>query len=694
MGASSNVYIHDDHVHKTPWTNWNGDWWTGFRITMGKETADRLNIFLGIFIVFVEAGFWGYISLALFQRNHRRQGRDALHHQLQAAFRNVGSSLGTLTTLFKFCRVWGWRVYWRRTGLPAVAAFVCLGFFAVAMPFILAESLLDSQGVEVLIRNLGNCGFWMATFTTSGTTAATLLINRTQEAVNYVDLCYNRDTPSNLCDSHLATRRLPMLEVSAAPCPFSSNVCLYKNQYPAFKWQTDQMDSHVHFGINAPPKDRILIQRTTVCAPLDVDLFTKVTPGAMTGEKLTAVYYGNGPVEDYTYVVSNYESVAKAAYHVDTAWSKPASGAQFAANFRPIQELVRNDADVAIVFLNNQGIPIKGTDGPCRDPFFSAMNESLPKQKDYYLADKAITAIGCTDQYAFGNPVTGLWTEPMSTIDASGWGNFTKDWHLSLDQKAAMASLAWASFNSGGIEGVILSLEADSLLAKKTPGVFMGFQNPISNEQWKKEVGYWFNIGLAKLQFGLIGIAVGPEDPTLPDLQNMLHTMAAGSKKIEERICNCQKVYSPDHKNYNLAGLLVLLLLGGLIGGVLPFLKQRILRLLFRKENLALQWNSHSTLQMQRMLIENVASGEAGWERVEDDVPRLIPHDAPVGYLDIAYEDGNGNRHPKWFSDAPAGAADPPEEDAQPASDSDAEPLIEGDPPAGQGDFEMQNLAP
>ncbi|KAK8144527.1 hypothetical protein G3M48_005708 [Beauveria asiatica] len=545
---------------------------------MTKDTADLLNIFLGILIIFIEAAFWGYLSLALFFINHRRQGRDALHHQLQAVFRNVGSSLGTLSTLFKFWKVWGWFACWRRASLPAVAAIVCLGFFVGGMPFILAKSLLDSQGVEILIRNLANCGFWAAAFTNSSTTAAALLVNQSREAVSYVDLCYNENTPSNACDYHLATRRLPTLAVFPARCQFSSEACFYKNQYPAFQWQTDQLDSHVHFGINAPPRDRILLQRTTTCAPLDVDRFTTVTAGTLTAEQITGVYFGRTPSHNSTYRVSNYESIAKPAYHIEP-----------------------------------------------------------------------ITAIGCTDQYAFGNPVTGQWTEPMSVSSTSNWPTFTQGWNLSVAQRAAIASLQWSVFSSRGIEGVILGLEIDALLAKKSPGMFSDFQNPIPNDQWKKEVGYWFNIGLAKLQFGLIGIAVGPRDPTLPDLQNMLHTLTVGEKDLENRICTSQKAYSPDHKNYNAVGLITLLVIGGLVGGVLPFLKHRLLRGLSRQKNRALQWNSYSTLQMQRMAIERVGViGGAKWERLEADVPRLTPREASAGYLDIENMDGDGRRHPKW----------------------------------------------
>ncbi|KAM3502502.1 hypothetical protein MY11210_009048 [Beauveria gryllotalpidicola] len=96
-------------------------------------------------------------------------------------------------------------------------------------------------------------------------------------------------------------------------------------------------------------------------------------------------------------------------------------------------------------------------------------------------------------------------------------------------------------------------------------------------------------------------------------------------------------------------GLITLLVIVGLVGGVLPFLKHRLLRRLSRQKNRALQWNSYSTLQMQRMVIEGIeVIGGAKWQRLEADVPRLTPRDASAGYLYIERLDGDGLQHPKW----------------------------------------------
>lgn len=322
MAVNANLYINPEYVKRRPWTNWNDNRVVGSKITMPKGTAELLNIFLGIFIFFIEAGLWGPISFALFCLNRRLRKRtsssrrDGLYHQLQAVLRNTASSLAIAMTLIRISSVWGWRKSWKSTSPIILVAVFSFGFFVLGMPFILAKTMLDDQGDEILIQ-APNCGFWQATFTTTGTTAATLLTNQSWEGVMYVDTCYNGDAPSTLCDRYLTQRRLPTFELFANPCPFAEDVCLYKNKYPAYKWQTEKLDSHKDFGINAPPNDRIQLQRTTICAPLDVDRFTNTTAGTMTDEKITGVYFGPTPGTEYTFMVSNYETVAKPAYHLE-----------------------------------------------------------------------------------------------------------------------------------------------------------------------------------------------------------------------------------------------------------------------------------------------------------------------------------------------------------------------------------------
>jgi len=326
--------------------------------------------------------------------------------------------------------------------------------------------------------------------------------------------------------------------------------------------------------------------------------------------------------------------------------SYPANGSASASTFTPIEGLARNNADVSVIFLNNNKIPIKGIGGPCNDPFFSATNQSALTHKDFYWPDSPITAIGCTDQYAFGNSGTSQWTEPMAVLDTSDWGNYTKDWDLSARQVAAFAALTWALTQSGGIDRVILGLETEALLAKKYPGVFAGFQNPIPNDQWKKEVDYWFKNGLAKLQLQLINIAIGPPDITLPGLQNVLPIMSGDRDDLVEMICSSQKVHNVEFKNYHRTGFITLIAIGGFLI-LCPVLIRSFYTWYWKQREDVLSWTSYGYLQLLRMAAEGV--GVHGWWDCDSDTPYLKPLDSLAGDLDARrVNEINRRAHPGW----------------------------------------------
>jgi hypothetical protein len=52
-----------------------------------------------------------------------------------------------------------------------------------------------------------------------------------------------------------------------ASCPFEYNLCAYNDQ-SAFQMDTGHLDSHLDFGINAPPQNRIIFRRVSTCAPI------------------------------------------------------------------------------------------------------------------------------------------------------------------------------------------------------------------------------------------------------------------------------------------------------------------------------------------------------------------------------------------------------------------------------------------
>jgi hypothetical protein len=327
MASQANLYVRPEHIYTGGWTNWNDNGAGGGKITMAKDKAELFNIFLGIFLLFAQAGLWVMITFVCFHCNRRRRTgttasarRDGLFHQQQTILRNGVTPITIATAYFHMWKAWGSSKpnVIRRTWPMIIAAVISFGFFVVALPFITALAMLDNQGDEILIQS-PNCGFWKPLFAADMATASMELANRSWEGAAYVDSCYESQAPSALCDRFLPQRRLPTFGWTDTVCPFGDGLCLGRGKFAGVILQTKILDSHVDFGFNAPPKDRIKLQRTTVCAPLDATKFTDNSQGRLRGEEKIGVYFGPSMVyeDGYTYRVSTYKHlVADAAYHL------------------------------------------------------------------------------------------------------------------------------------------------------------------------------------------------------------------------------------------------------------------------------------------------------------------------------------------------------------------------------------------
>ncbi|RSL66522.1 hypothetical protein CEP54_003749 [Fusarium duplospermum] len=651
MASISNVYVKPEFVYRGGWRNWDKDAATGGQITMLKDDAELLSIFIGIFLVFVAAGLWTLIAYLIFQLNRRKRedgsstAYDALYHQQQAILRNGSSDIAIGSAFLKLWFAWGNSPKVLKSTLPIVVlALVSFGFFLIALPFITAMEMLDKQGNQVLIKS-SKCGFWEPDLEGDSQAAFTIATKHTLEAASYVDNCYETDAGSALCDQFLANRRLPVQSVRNIPCPFHESVCLpwtEGGKNPAITIQTDELDSHKDFGINSPPGERVKMRRSTTCSPLDVKKFSKVEE-RMDNENFTGVYFGPTGQTSYTYGASDWQFVAESSYTLRAFYSRVVGNTSYAQLFKPIPELRRNDADLTVVFLNNNQVPMVGDDGPCTDPFFSATSVPDDKLPDLYLPDNSITAIGCIDQYQFAKAGSDEWTPLASFADAST--NLTFIDQLSIKQVAAYASIQWAMMQAGGIDFVIDTIQTEALRAKRSPGLRNGAQNPLPDDQWMREVEYWFMIGLAKVQLGVIHIALGPEDAENFGMRDNTTFVVHKRKNLMDYVCTSQKIHSLEFKNLHKAGFIALAVLGSL-SIILPSLVLRMMIWWRKRQGDVLTWISYGLLQFQRMAAEG--AGVKGWMRVDQDVPLLDPHNQPSGDVDVRNVGADGFPHPVW----------------------------------------------
>ncbi|KAM5386461.1 hypothetical protein ACJZ2D_000424 [Fusarium nematophilum] len=619
MASLSNLYVTSDHVRRGGWKNWDDGAASGGQITMLKEDAELLGIFIGIFLVFVAAGLWTLIAYLFFQLNRRSRRKrrmrhqdlpqqppdnfDGMYHQQQTILRNGGSDIAIGLAFLKLWLAWGRHPGALKRTLPVVVlALGSFGFFLVALPFITAQELFDKQGNEVLVQS-PNCGFWSPDLQHHPLDASMVWTNKSFEAISYVDSCYESSVESALCDQFLPMRRLPIV------------------------------------------KDRIKLRRTTTCSPLNLDKFSKVMDGPLPGEKVTAVYLGPtaGTNFTYTYGVSNYQIVADASYSLQAFYRRIANDATYSSTFAPVPELHRSDADISIAFFKNNMIPVAGIDGPCKDPIFSATRKELAKMRGYWWPDNRLTAIGCVDQYEFGDPVSGGWTKPASYSDATTNTTFIKQ--LSKRQLAGFTKFIWSLGLAGGIDFVVDILGTEALRAKKYPGLRDKVQNPLPNDQWKREVEYWFMIGLAKVQLDVVNIAMGPADPTFPGIKDETSKVMADRDDILKIICSSQKVHNLEFKNLHRVGFIVLAVAGGL-SVVVPSLVLRAIMWRRKRQEDVLMWTSYGQLQLQRMAAEG--AGVSGWRKGNEDVPLLEPHGLLSGDVDVGNLDVDGLPHPIW----------------------------------------------
>lgn len=132
----------------------------------------------------------------------------------------------------------------------------------------------DTSGSDVLLTGT-DCRIISDIDTLAQQTAYVTLTSKwTAEALNYVQQCYS-DNSSGIADcNYYVSQRLPAYVDSAADCPFEASVC--KNASSNILLDTGFLSSHEHFGVNAPPEERILMRSMLQCAPLVTEGFTSL----------------------------------------------------------------------------------------------------------------------------------------------------------------------------------------------------------------------------------------------------------------------------------------------------------------------------------------------------------------------------------------------------------------------------------
>lgn len=444
-----------------------------------------------------------------------------------------------------------------------------LGLFAAGHVLIFAAaSILTSQvitGQTVVSRVTETCGQWRIAYEGGVMNDDVYLLGReldrnaTVDADNYVRNCHsNRGTSRQIMSCNkLLTRELSFHTETGAGCPFRDDVCLTGNLNLPFVMDTGNI-TLADLGINSKFARDLTVRRRTTCVPLDAERFRVPNSPELAKNALvafssyafltingtaTAVQLLQHPNVSLDYDLNAYSIVAPA-------------GVELAA---PLQK-DQDDHTVSLILLSGTGIAFAS---PNDDPLFSANTKKTPTST-LYRTDRIVNMIGCDERAQFCSSLTGRctsWGDLLSTypdaISVLG-GEVAADDAVDILYSTTLIHL---SLQTTSLPESV-SERAASAALQAGRYLYHGKQGRIEPGQWKRELEYWFAVGLARLQLEIFGTVEKPPGVNSNSVVNRWDTDKFKALKV---LCGRVKFRSPGHTSLSTLGLGLILGVSGVL---------------------------------------------------------------------------------------------------------------------------------
>ncbi|OIW32348.1 hypothetical protein CONLIGDRAFT_699027 [Coniochaeta ligniaria NRRL 30616] len=633
-------------VHLGLWTNWSRGPIFGATLTLTQSNANLLIAFVSFFVTYVGTRFWRIACLVLHFIYSSRAPRDGLYHQRQAILRNASSAEDGLYTVLCLGRVWRKiaRHTWYRIVPLVVFAAMCVAGWTLAAGF--SSKISTAVGNEVLLIG-ANCGA-LDSDLDNETSDNELFYNpytarQLQSAGTYAQQCYSQDMgDSQYCTTYVQ-RSLNSTVITNASCPFDKTIC--QSDDANIIVDTGYLDSHAHFGLNAPEHERFQYRRVLHCAPLTTVNYT--TQRNVSSDRSSTRYmYGPGLIGNWTYEYTN-DSMFEFAvingsgpifdYQLGMKDAYPANGSFYAGSFVPVQELQRADADVNLIFISANKLAYTA---PINDSWFKATTPfpktvSRPGTRSgkikVYGQDQPASPMGCATQEQLClrlpegrrcTPLSGVVDSLAATTEL--FASHSEDM-LRRYKWAFSAGFKW----NPSVGSVVNGLGAGALMAKLL--LTAGSAGQVPDNQWQIEVKHWHDISMTSLQAAFVDTAKGPTD------QAILPWVQRPNNTVETLMCNSQKINSTQFASFSVFGLLLTYVLGGLIMLTSYTLEPLIACISGRgnaKHYSQMEWCVNETLQLQRLAHE--MRGRGTWARATEFIPFTKPREelAPLDLSD------------------------------------------------------------
>jgi hypothetical protein len=251
--------------------------------------------------------------------------------------------------------------------------------------------------------------------------------------------------------------------------------------------------------------------------------------------------------------------------------------------------------------------------GPVTDPlFFTETGDNIIE----WTPNRPVSVLGCTEQHQFCNP---------NVPQNSGCTPLT---NFNGAAKAAqkLPFNAWQSNVAKRLVGASSFTTLSTYLATRRVSALAATElvqlnpNPYSPalpaNQWTTEVTGWHMATMAMLQELLVESTTGPSNTSAAT------EVQRPDSKEGLQICDSQKIRRTDYSSFNLAALVVVIVLGGLIictNMCLSLVTGHIQRRKDKGDHRRLAWILDSTLQLQRMAHEG--QGIGSWSGGAGEVP-------------------------------------------------------------------------
>ncbi|KAH8886193.1 hypothetical protein GQ53DRAFT_828197 [Thozetella sp. PMI_491] len=587
---------------------------------------------------------WRIACFSIHQLYSTEKAADGLYHQRQAVLRNSANPESGGWVLLELLFAWrnvAKRPY-QRLCLPLLASVFCFVGFTLAGGF--SSRISTMTGNEVLLTGT-RCGVFLMDL--ANDTAANIatyytgyLASQIDNAANYAQQCYQLNGTDNAKLLECATfpqTRLPINVITNASCPFHPEICKLKNENILL--DTGYLDSHEHFGINAPANERIKLRTVAHCAPLVTDGYTAQI-NISNDRSYTTYFYGSptqitGP-RNYTYMYSNdreYEynitgfSTAYPSYQLGVHDAMARNGSLIrSSEFFPIPELQREDADVMIAFLSAGGIRYLE---PITDPWYNATigmpanlhfdgEEGNGQPQDpgmsiavdtFYRQASVASPLACALQLQVCNSnlpkATGC-TPLQSFFDvsdelASASAVFPDE--ESVDRSQWILGLMLGTIST--MSDVLKAMGGQSLSSRFSVS-FQGVQGALPANQWQLDVQYWFATALASMQASVATLINGVSDP------HTARYIAPPTTDAERAICRNQRIMSAEYTSFSVLGIGITFGLGGFII-LLSYSLEPLMGCIWKrwatKQYQQLEWRANDTLQLQRLVYEGLGHG-------------------------------------------------------------------------------------